>query len=191
MIAWVNVPDLYSRYTTSLGKEIYMYYGNPLAESQEDVEAVWDENYLAVYHLNEESGTLYDSTANNNHGTPLNGLIQDVDGMIDGAIQFDGSDDRAQLPQIFTTEDFFTIEAWFSTGNQHGRLITQWSGSQGAMIQYYEPDGQIQLFENNNTVGRSTSENEWHFAAALDSPWGFDKGINRGGQHGLFGRGVR
>ncbi|MEA3488317.1 MAG: DUF2341 domain-containing protein, partial [Euryarchaeota archaeon] len=47
--AWVNVPTLSSATNTT----IYMYYGNATCESQENVEAVWDDNFKMVQHLAE------------------------------------------------------------------------------------------------------------------------------------------
>ncbi len=66
LIAWVNVTSLSSTVDTIL----YMYYGNQTIGNQENPAGVWDENYMMVQHLNETSGTHYDSTINDNDGTP-------------------------------------------------------------------------------------------------------------------------
>ncbi|UCE38686.1 MAG: DUF11 domain-containing protein, partial [Thermoplasmata archaeon] len=50
-------------------------------------------NYVMVQHLQETSGTHYDSTGYDNDGSPEGGVIQDVIGKIDGADDFDGNDD--------------------------------------------------------------------------------------------------
>jgi hypothetical protein len=90
LVAWVNVPSLSSTTDTIL----YMYYGNAAAINQENVEGVWDANYMMVQHLQETTGTHKDSTSNGNDGTPQGGVTQDAIGKIEGADDFDGSDDR-------------------------------------------------------------------------------------------------
>jgi len=75
-----------------------MYYGNSSATGQENPTGVWDSNFMIVQHQNEASGTLYDATANNNDGTPVGGVTQNVTGMIDGADTFDGTDDYYTIP---------------------------------------------------------------------------------------------
>ena len=67
LIAWVRIPTLYGTQNTDL----YMYYGNSSAASQENATNVWDENYQAVWHLEESSNgsvavTRGDSTSNGN-----------------------------------------------------------------------------------------------------------------------------
>ena len=49
LVAWVRIPNL----TSSSDKQIYMYYGNSGASAQENPTAVWDSNYLSVYHMNQ------------------------------------------------------------------------------------------------------------------------------------------
>jgi len=56
LIAWVNIPLLSDIYDTN----IYMYFGNQICSSQENVAGTWDSNYVLVNHLNDAS----DSTGN-------------------------------------------------------------------------------------------------------------------------------
>lgn len=58
--AWVNITSVDSTSDTKL----WMYYGNAGASNQEDVEGTWNGNYLAVYHCNQSSGNMIDSTSN-------------------------------------------------------------------------------------------------------------------------------
>jgi len=160
LITWVNVPSLSSVQDTIL----YLYYGNPAVENQQNPEAVWDSNYLAVQHLKETSGTVYDSTARNNDGSPLNGVVQNVTGKIDGADQFDGVNDMTQLPQVFTNQTQFTIEGWMNPANKQGYAISQRdSASHGPFIQYYPTDGSFQLYLNNKYVAKTSTANAWHY----------------------------
>ena len=71
-----------------------MYYGNSGAiPAGEDPDRVWLSNYAMVQHLDETSGTHFDSTANDNDGSN-NGSNQNATGYISGANTFDGSVDR-------------------------------------------------------------------------------------------------
>ena len=68
LVAWVRIPTL----SATTDTVIKMYYGNPLIENQENPSRVWNSNYKAVYHLDDEpTGSIYDvldSTPNKNHG---------------------------------------------------------------------------------------------------------------------------
>ncbi|MBD3362160.1 DUF2341 domain-containing protein, partial [Candidatus Dojkabacteria bacterium] len=102
--------------TLSAGGSIYLYYGNNTATNQENKTDVWGEGYAGVWHMNETSGTVYDSTNNDNDGTPLNGVIQNTAGKMGSGSYFDGTDDY-----ILTTDDLswvagesFTMCTWFN-----------------------------------------------------------------------------
>ncbi|MHC4690703.1 MAG: DUF2341 domain-containing protein [Planctomycetota bacterium] len=68
-----------------------MYYGNPIAEDQENPTAVWGEDYVGVWHLSEESGNSQDSTSYGTNGTILGGVTQKVTGQLGSAYDFDGA----------------------------------------------------------------------------------------------------
>jgi|GEM_PF-6070409 len=70
--AWVKIPTL----SYSTDTVIYMYYGNSSCESQQSASSVWDCNYKMVQHLEETTETHYDSTSNDNDGTPYPSLDQ-------------------------------------------------------------------------------------------------------------------
>ena len=89
LVAWVRIPLLSSSTDTT----IYLYYGKPGTSSKENPEGVWDTSFDGVWHLDEISGTVYDSTSHNYDGTPLNGAIQDATGKVDGTDEFDGVND--------------------------------------------------------------------------------------------------
>lgn len=87
VIAWIGIPALsHSQDTT-----IYMLYGNPAITSQQsNPAAVWDSNFVGVWHLpNGTTLATNDSTSNGNNGvdegaTPTSGVV-------DGAASFNGS----------------------------------------------------------------------------------------------------
>ena len=91
---WVRVPLVSSTSDTV----IYMYYGKSDASDGQNKTGVWDSNFKAVWHLHETAGTHYDSTSNNNHGTPYGGVIQGTTAKIDGGDQFDGYNDYVEIP---------------------------------------------------------------------------------------------
>lgn len=117
LIAWVNVTRLSSTSDTIL----YMYYGNPTCENQENREDVWDINYLAIWHLNETgTGNRNDSTSNDKDCITNNyeGDEATSNGIADGADDFDGNDDYLDIPNdfgIFTGLQDFTLEAWIKS----------------------------------------------------------------------------
>ena len=80
LLAWVRVPSLN---TSAAGSDtkIYVYYGNTdIASSIENINPVWDANYMGVWHFNEDpavAGTdgIKDSTSHGNHGTDFGGMV--------------------------------------------------------------------------------------------------------------------
>jgi len=112
LIAWVNVSSLSSTANTS----IFMYYGNSGASNQQNPTAVWDSNYSAVYHLNQNpSGTVVDSTGHANLGSEgTMGAANLVNAKIGKGIYLtDYSSNRDHLVSTNTvTVRNFTLEAW-------------------------------------------------------------------------------
>lgn len=116
LIAWVRIPSLSSTTDT----EIYMYYANPGASNQENVTGVWNSNFKMVQHLHETSKTAgtyndhLDSTLNNNDGEAENGVTMDATGKINGADDFDGSDDYVEVADSASLDitSEVTVEAW-------------------------------------------------------------------------------
>jgi predicted glutamine amidotransferase len=116
LVAWVSVPFLSSTADTVL----HMYYGNPMAENQQNPTAVWDPNYIMVQHLNETYGSIcYDSTINGNSGALYN-IFQGASGKIDGAYEFNGATSYVEIPHGNTLTGFtqgFTASAWLKFGD--------------------------------------------------------------------------
>ncbi|MFQ5553113.1 MAG: DUF2341 domain-containing protein [Thermoplasmata archaeon] len=121
LVAWVNVTSLSSAADT----DIFMYYGNATATNQESVAGTWDSDYVSVWHLDgTPPATMADSTGALD-GTPANMDAADqVDGPVDGSLDFDGSND--EVSTAATTEldnaPAVTLEAWVKAGSQ-----TEWA----------------------------------------------------------------
>lgn len=161
LVAWINTPQVSSTADTKL----WMYYGNPTCGDQQQVENTWDASYLAVHHLEETTGTVFDSTVYSNDGTPFGDLNQDVTGQIDGADFFDGIDDQIQLPFVYTTETTFTIETWIyaQTGARH--FISQRSDTaQGVFIQVTS-DNSLQYYINSFSHITGLALGTWYYLA--------------------------
>jgi hypothetical protein len=116
LVAWVRIPTL----SASSDTDIRMYYGNgAISCDPSNPTGVWDSNYKGVWHLDETSGTHYDSTSNDNDATPTNGVSQNTIGKIDGADDFDGTDDYVNIGRPANgsldvdENDDFCISAWF------------------------------------------------------------------------------
>jgi len=110
-LVWVKVPQIDA---SSASDFIYLEYGNPSPPVSpfHDSTKVWGD-YRLVQHLRETSGTHQDSTSNNNDGSPVNGVLQGVAGRIDGADDFDGTNDYVSLGNSSSlTLTQYTIEAW-------------------------------------------------------------------------------
>lgn len=122
LVAWVKIPKLFASVDTS----IYMYYGNATAASQQNATAVWDSNYVGVWHLGETvtdestAGTHSDSTSNANNLTQNNnddiaakiGTGQNLDGTAD----YMTINDNASLSPGGTA---LTIQAWMYVPTSH------------------------------------------------------------------------
>jgi hypothetical protein len=112
--AWVKIPNLSSVTDTV----IYMYYGNASVTSQQNKTAVWDSNTKMVQHMSQDlSGSapqMLDSTQYANNGTSAGTMTSGdlVTGQIDGATDFDGTDDYVDVGNNNLQLDTFTISVW-------------------------------------------------------------------------------
>lgn len=168
LIAWVDIPSLSSTSDT----KIFMYYGNKTCSNQQNPNNVWNSNYVGVWHLNEIStGPRFDSTINNNTGTPQNyDGDEATTGKIGGADYFDGNNDRISIvdsTSLSFTNDVLTIEAWvkvYSLPSSEASIVRK--ENQWAM-----------QFLNTNTIRnlvRTSGINGW--TTANDASYSFSTG---------------
>ena len=132
LIAWVRIPVL----SVDIDTEIRMYYGNSSIRAQQFPKAVWNENYFAVWHLKENPiENIYDSTVHNYDGISSGAMnsFDQVEGKIDGSLDFDGNNDHVQIGNIPSNNwNAITIEAWIrmdDTGDD--RVISKEEGTGG------------------------------------------------------------
>lgn len=130
LVAWVQLPTVSSTVDTTF----YMYYGNGAAQNQQNPTQVWDPNYVLVLHLNEDSGTQYDSTTYQNDATPY-GVVQGASGIIGGADYFGSG-----TPYLVDTSDgslsptILTVEAWIQPQTVSGThpIVEKYDWAQGS-----------------------------------------------------------
>ncbi|MHA2101685.1 MAG: DUF2341 domain-containing protein, partial [Candidatus Kariarchaeaceae archaeon] len=113
LVVWIRIPEL----STSSDTIIFMYFSNSGSPVQENPNGVWDNNYVGVWHLNEtNNGSLAfkDSTAFGNNGSDSGNPTLGSSGIINNAIDFDGTDDHITIIDNTNIDitDKITIEAW-------------------------------------------------------------------------------
>jgi len=160
LFAWVNIPILSSTNDTVL----YLYYGNPSCDNQENISGVWDSNFVMVQHHNESSGTRFDSTLNGFDATP-NNVAHNPDGMIDGADTFDGSSSYLNLGTSSTLQPIEgTISVWINLDTTDGRRTIYTGSTVGSNSRHPE------LFIYNGVIHLILTDNsaeEWHFGNSI------------------------
>jgi len=141
-IIWVKVPRIEA---SSNQDFIWMYYGEPDAADAQDVDAVWSNGYVGVWHMDgDPSGTpegIPDSSPSAKHGTAINMLADDlVEGHLGFALDFDGSDDVVGINGSHAIGDVLdivggplTLEGWIYPTGGNGTVVakrndgsTQW-----------------------------------------------------------------
>lgn len=109
-IGWINVTTLSATNNTNL----YIYYGGPAAgtKTNQRKAETWNSAYKGVWHLsNGTTLSALDSTSGANNGT-VSGTIAGT-GKIDGAGNFDGTDDDINIGDKITDAlTTMTICAW-------------------------------------------------------------------------------
>ncbi|KYK21453.1 hypothetical protein AYK21_04730 [Thermoplasmatales archaeon SG8-52-2] len=178
LICWVNISTL----SGSQDTEFYMYYGNPDCNSQQYPGGVWNNGFVMVQHLDETSGTHYDSTNYGNDGVCINGTDQNAEGFIDGADGFDGTNDwiNCSNDDSFNLIDEITLEAWVNrTGDGDGIYLGIISRSGVGYNRYqlrYKPGDDVAQFflgdGSGYTIIKSNDDlalDEWtHLVATWD-----------------------
>ncbi|MFC1576308.1 DUF2341 domain-containing protein, partial [Candidatus Omnitrophota bacterium] len=120
LVAWVKVDTLSHTADTN----IFMHYDTTNTNSTENAAGIWDASYSGVWHLDETSGTVYDSTSNNNDGTTSGGVTQDASGQISAACDFNGIDGGINIGNSTTLNptSAMAVSVWVNTSD----TTTQW-----------------------------------------------------------------
>lgn len=168
---WVEIPSL-----TTADKVISIVYGNNTpVENGENEAGTWNNDYKAVWHLNESgTGTRYDSTQYNQDGTP-SGVVK-VMGAIGGSDSFDGTDDYIKVDdggsELNLTTSSITMEIWLLSDNWEDdtshHIFGNLGGGHGYVIRKDKNDNHLYF-----TIGNGGSNYEYDD----DSGSGWSNGV--------------
>ena len=182
VVAWINIPNL----SHSTNTVLYLFYGNPgITASQQNPTAVWDSNFVGVWHLpNGSALSANDSTVNGSSGTPGDG-VSATPGFIDGGASFNGASSAyISIPSSSGTWNFandVTVSAWIKTAsNGVGVFEAQENnplfylevgpstagGNANVAVAYFRTDNGSVLVANGNTP---VNDNNWHYVEAVRS----------------------
>ena len=142
--AWVRVPTIDRASSTD---HIWMYYDNPAASDGQDAPRVWDDDYRAVFHLNED---FDDSTPAANHGSAS--AAASATGVIGGARVF-GRDEHSTVPDDDTLDITgpITLSGWINpttTSHNLGILAKREACSNQANYALFVRSDATMLFEH-------------------------------------------
>lgn len=115
---WVHIPQI----DPTAENVIRMSYGHPDPPPRLPEDLVWDENFAAVWHFDNDAE---DSSGNGNHGTTYGAPTFHGDGPTGSALRFDGSDDYIEVGSDATLDDLraLTYSAWIDVTSFDDRQI--------------------------------------------------------------------
>ena len=134
---WVKIPSL--SYTSNT--IIYIAYGNSgISTDQSDAANVWDSNHKGVWHLTESpSGTLYDSTSNNNDLTSSGSMDSSdlVSAKFGNGLIFNGSNQYLSIADndSLSITGALTLSCWMNMPNNPA------SANEGVIAKYRNMTG--------------------------------------------------
>jgi hypothetical protein len=164
LVAWVRIPSVNTS-TAITDTVIYIYYGNSeITSSTQNVNGVWDSNYVGVWHLEETSGDHADSTSSNNTGTPFGGVNQNGTGQIDGADAFDATDDYLEPTTTNFNTQATTIDFW---------IQPNWNGNDSQTHRLYINEQTLYDWDTNAIYIQKKDSNYLEFIVADDSASGY------------------
>ncbi len=135
MAAWIKIPSLSATNNT----DIYVYYGNSSAVNQEDVTNVWANGYVGVWHLNEQSGSNFDSTFSGNSAVPNGTVDMTATGKVAGANSFADAghlDLGVNEAGLGMHTNNFTVSVWYKKGLATGSDMIIAGESNGGATAY-------------------------------------------------------
>jgi hypothetical protein len=120
LVAWVEVPFI----SSTIDTKIYMYYGNSIASNQQNPRGTWASDYILVQHLEEISGTRYDSTSYANNAATYGSVSKSPTGKIDGADNF-ASSGYERVSSDFLPTSAIAVEMWFRPSSYSPTIWTK------------------------------------------------------------------
>ena len=129
---WVKLGYIYN----NENKFIWLYYDNPSATDGQNKENVWTNGYVGVWHFSEITGSVLDSTSNNNDGTVSGSIVRNNTGIIGNSYYSNSGSSCISIPNNSSHKltDTLTIETWaYSILNSQNSVILEkdiYNGSQ-------------------------------------------------------------
>lgn len=172
---WVKIPSID---VNSDQDYFYMYYGNEDAVDDQDPAAVWSNNFVAVWLLNDPLNTtnVLDSasTPTSEDGTLFTGLTNSnkIQSGIGGALSFtSASTDHIVVGQpsdlnFVPNVDEFTIDAWIKSPiNGNGAIIGKTTNVNAAHQYHFYVSGntlQARVGGTARNTGAIVADDNWH-----------------------------
>lgn len=108
--------------SSGIDTEFYIYYGNPDAEAYADTdtygaENVWSNNYLGVYHLDDDPSDGADDSSSYNYTSSSNNIEvgDEISGKLGNGIDFDGVDETLGFQEISENNGTtFSFSFWYN-----------------------------------------------------------------------------
>ena len=180
LYAWVKV-TLTKDSSDSSDDVIYMYYGNgsatePAPSSPYGSESTWDTDFVMVQHLEETSGTHFDSTSYSNDSSYVQVTQQGTaSGKINGTDEFDGIDDYITIANSndinIGTHGQRTVSAWFNVTDTITRQVIFEEGGGIRGLNIYIDGGNLYVGGWNETVSQSNWQGTWLSTAINPDTW--------------------
>jgi biopolymer transport protein ExbB len=171
-LIWVQLPKLAAGKTDY----VWMKYGNPNAAPAQDAKAVYDANFVAVYHF-EAPGLPRDQTANANNAAQS--TAEHVPASIIGAgAKFNGTQ-RIVIPaspSLKFTETGFTFSAWIkiTAPQRDAVLLARQDGADGVSVHIDQSKLYVRIARGGKTQETArTGElapGTWHHLAVAGGP---------------------
>jgi hypothetical protein len=168
LVAWVRVPTLkYNEDTT-----IYIHYGRDnVCGATENPTAVWDNNYVGVWHLDDTSGDTQDSTSKNTDGAVSGTVTRGATGQIGDAFDFSTNGEvdwgNPSDDHLDAGTGSWTVSLWANIDNNRGsgmweKIINKGKGSN-------EPGYEMELDDtaNNLYFAINDGSTQWGPSASL------------------------
>lgn len=138
LIAWVKISSV----SCTADTPFYVFYGDPGVTTQQSTGSyspanVWDNNYVAVWHLPHGSSLLYSDSTANGHTLVPNNNPATATGVIDGAAYFiGGATVGAATSPDFAFPADFTLEFWIKldTYGNFSQTILRDSATPGSLF---------------------------------------------------------
>ena len=175
---WTNIPQIDPGSSTD---HIYLYYGNHTAapSTYESPPHVWTGQYKSVWHFNETTGSIHDSTNNHHHGVTIGNPQYDAMGISNGAMTLDGINDLINYGDIFNDIGIgktVIMEACFQLNNITNDQVILGKNNGTTLpfgIQIFPSSDHISIFGGDATNGYKshtftwTPDTHWHYLVGI------------------------